>query len=160
MNKLKKYVWTIGLACFLIIFVVLLVLDKNGDENLPSISSSPTIDVDNFVVATPLKGQLSAMEYEDIIRTFYDSKNFAIKTQEKSFLKGYLKEGSEFEKKILEDVKKGIKSEFDILEFKGVEKIEKGIHIIKMRIYKDNKEREAIFKIKDMKDKYCIIYEK
>jgi len=164
----KKYGSLLLLVCILIIFVLLLVNDKKqGNEPVDTntiVNTKTPIKSDESPISETMNEdnkQLSSSEYEEIIRGYYDSKNYAIDNGENTFLNDFLEEGSKFKEKVLEEVKTKNKTKYSMVVFKEVKNIEGNVHTILVEVYDKDKKRDVIFKIKSRKgSSYVILNEK
>lgn len=155
-GKKKIFLIAVIIICVTIFFVLTIINYQKEDQ--PT-SKSPTPDKTKIIKTEPTETNKlqSGKEYEEIIRNFYQAKNFAIETGDDSFLKEFLEEGSEYTNKVLSDVKNKNKASYKVLIFKEVKSVEGNVTTISIEIDSKN----VIFKIKDVKDRnYLIIDEK
>ncbi|MBN1469883.1 MAG: hypothetical protein JW924_14235 [Fusobacteriaceae bacterium] len=152
---LKKYSTIIILLLVLILFIVIIIKDNLENKENPEQTSKPTVT--NTVEEDDK--ELTSLQYEQIIKGFLDSLNFAIEKQENSFLEQYLEVGSKFEERILKQVETKNKTEFEIVFFKSLKNIKGKIHTVEFELVKDNKTRIIIYKIKHADGKFFVIDE-
>jgi Flp pilus assembly protein TadG len=159
MNFIKKNVGLIVLALFLILMIGLVIENKiqvkDKKEVIKAVSSTPKSAKTEKTVKNdkPLSGK----QYEDLVNSFIQAKNYAIEKHEDSFLKDVLEKGSNFKTKILDDVKGQNKANYGNVSFDKVENINGKIHTVK---FKTTNGEEKTFEIKNKDGKYLIIGEK
>lgn len=161
---IKKYGSILILICILIIFILLLVNDnRNNNEPIDTtiINTNTPIEISESPIKSIIDKQLSSSEYEEIIRGYYDSKNYAIESGENNFLNDFLEEGSNFKEKVLEEIRTKNKVKYSMVVFKGVKNIKGNVHTILVEVYDKDKKRDVTFKIRSRKgSSYLILDEK
>jgi hypothetical protein len=155
----KKKFFLLGVIIICVaIFLVLTIINYQKEENPTSKSPKTTklLETEGPEVTETNKLQ-TVKEYEEIIRNFYQAKNFAIEKGEDSFLNDFLEKGNEYTNKVLSDVKNKNKVSYKVIIFKEVKNINENVITILVEIDGKN----VLFKIKDVKGKnYLIIDEK
>ncbi len=162
MNFIKKHMSLIVLALLLMVMIGLYIQEKADNRDKKEVkatnSSTPKRTKNIETTATAKKeAPLSGKQYEDLINSFTQAKNFAIEKGEDSFLKDVLEKGSSFETKVLDDVKNKNKINEGYLSFDKVENISGKIHTVK---FKTANGQEKTFEIKNKDGKYLIVDEK
>jgi hypothetical protein len=149
---LKKHGSLIGLICFLILMIVLVVTDDKG-EKIKGKDNEPKKSVKEVNNDNPMERK----NYEDIIRNFYEAKNHAIETNEKVFLDHFLEKGGRYTKKVMDDVERKNKAKYEAIIFKEIKSVKKNIHTVVMEVVNGSEKKDVIFKIKSQKGSYYLI---
>lgn len=94
---MRKYASLIVLVVVLAVFIALLIHDNFNKKDINTKIKKPKItEITNNDITNDKP--LSEKEYEEIIRSFIEAKNFAIEKGENTFLNDFLEKSSRFYK--------------------------------------------------------------